>query len=62
MPEIIRNAMPIDVGGILRRIVGTREVTESMKRVKFKHERRRFGKEQELLRLDFEAAISGFQV
>lgn len=59
MPEIIRNAMPIEVGGVRRRTVGTREVTERMKRVKFRHERRRFGKEQELRRFDFEAAIFG---
>lgn len=37
-------------------------MTESMKRMKFKHARRRFGKEQELLRLDLEADISGFRV
>lgn len=51
--------MPIEVGGVRRRTVGTREVTERMKRVKFRHERRRFGKEQELRRFDFEAAIFG---
>ena len=53
----MRNAIPMDVGGIRRRIIGTRDVTERMKRMKFKHARRRFGKEQELLRLDFEEDI-----
>lgn len=51
MKETMRNAIPIDVGGILRRIVGAREAEERMNRVKFKHERRRFGKEHELLSL-----------
>lgn len=53
----MRNARPIEVGGIRRRIVGTRDVAERMKRMKFRHARRRFGKEQELLRLDFEEDI-----
>jgi hypothetical protein len=57
MQETMRSAIPIDVGGILRRIVGAREAVERMNRVKFKHERRRFGKEHELLSL--EEAIFG---
>lgn len=53
----MRIARPIEVGGIRRRIVGTRDVAERMKRMKFRHARRRFGKEKELLRLDFEEDI-----
>ena len=40
----------------MRRIVGAREAAGRMKREKFRHERRRFGKEHELLSL--EEAIS----
>lgn len=57
MEETIRKAKPSEVGGILRRIMGAREVAERIKRVKLKHERRRFGNEKELLSLE-ELAIS----
>lgn len=50
--EIIRNAKPRLVGGILRRIMGKIEIKERIKSVKFKQERRRLGKENELLRLE----------
>lgn len=58
MAEIMRNAIPIEVGGTLRRIIGATEVKERVKRVKFKHERTRFGNEHEFLRFDFDEAIS----
>lgn len=48
----MRKAIPIEVGGILSRIMGAREAEERIKRVKFKHERTRFGKEHELLSLE----------
>lgn len=51
MLEIMRNAIPNEVGGDLRRIMGAREAAERMKRVRFKHERTRLGKEHELLSL-----------
>lgn len=59
MQEPTSNAEPIEVGGILRRIVGTKEAEERIKRVKFKHERRRLGKEHELLSLE-EAMFPSF--
>ena len=46
----MRKAIPREVGGIRRRMFGVSEAAERMKRVKFKQERRRFGKESELLR------------
>lgn len=49
MQETAMNAMPKEVGGILMRMIGAREAAERIKRVKFKQERRRFGKEHELL-------------
>lgn len=52
MLETMRNAIPIEVGGILRRIMGAREIEDRINRVKFKHERRRLGKEHELLSLE----------
>lgn len=58
MQETMRNAMPIEVGGIRRRTTGGTEAEERMKRVKFKQERTRFGKEHEFLRLALEEAIS----
>lgn len=60
MQETMRNAKPSEVGGNLRRIIGARDTEESMKRVKFKHERRRFGNEQESLSL--EDAMAEFEV
>lgn len=51
MLETVSNAKPSEVGGILRRIMGAREAEQRINRVKFKHERRRFGKEHELLSL-----------
>lgn len=53
--ETMRKAMPRDVGGILSRTVGTTEAAERTKRTRLRHDRRRFGKEHELRRL--EAAI-----
>ncbi|CAK7352452.1 unnamed protein product [Dovyalis caffra] len=52
MQEPIRKAKPSEVGGILRRTIGATEAEERIKRVKFKHDRRRFGKEHELLSLE----------
>lgn len=52
MQEPTSNAKPSEVGGILRRTMGTIEAEERIKRVKFKHERRRLGKEHELLSLE----------
>lgn len=53
--ETMRKAMPKEVGGILRRIVGAKEADERRKRVKFREERRRLVKEQAfLLSLDDE--------
>ena len=60
MQEPTSNAKPIEVGGILRRIVGTKEADERIKRVKFKHERRRLGKEHELLLSLEEAMLPSF--
>lgn len=48
----MRKATPSEVGGILRRTMGAREAAERIKRMKFKNERRRFGKERELLNLE----------
>ena len=48
MQEIMRNAQPSEVGGILRKMIGAREAAERRKRTKFRNERRRFGKEHEL--------------
>lgn len=60
MDETMRKATPRDVGGIRRRTVGATEADESRKRERFKQERRRLGKEQELLNLvDPAAAIVG---
>jgi len=58
MPETIRRAMPNEVGGILRRIVGANEEAERIKSEKFKQLRRRLVKEHALLTFDFEEAIS----
>ena len=52
MPETIRNAMPKEVGGILRRIVGAKEAAEVMKSTKFKQLRRRLVNEHALLSLE----------
>lgn len=49
MVEIIRNAHPSEVGGIFMKIIGAKEAAERRKRMKFRNERRRFGKEHELL-------------
>lgn len=58
--ETMRNAKPKEVGDVRRRIMGATEAAERMKRVKFKQESRRFGKESELLRLlALEEAIFG---
>lgn len=46
--ETMRKARPSDVGGILRRMVGTREAAERTRRTRLRHDRRRFGKEHEL--------------
>lgn len=48
----MRNAMPNEVGGILRRMVGANEVAERIKSVKFKEQRRRTVKEHAFLRLE----------
>lgn len=58
MPETIRRAMPNEVGGILRRIVGANEEAERIKSEKFKQLRRRLVKEHALLTFDLEEAIS----
>lgn len=52
MEETVRKAQPSEVGGILRKTMGAMEAEESMKRMKFRQERSRLGKEQELLRLE----------
>lgn len=52
MQEPTSKANPNEVGGILRRTMGAIEAEERIKRVKFKHERRRLGKEHELLSLE----------
>lgn len=52
MQETMSNAIPIEVGGILRSIVGAREAEERMNSVKFKQESRRLEKEHELLSLE----------
>lgn len=49
MDEIIKNAQPNDVGGILRKIIGAIDDAERMKRMKFRKESRRFGKAQDEL-------------
>ena len=54
MSEEIRRAQPREVGGVLRRIIGAIEAEARMKRKKFRHERIRFGMEEELLSLDDE--------
>ena len=51
MREDIRRAQPREVGGVLRRIMGAIEAEPRMKRKKFRHERIRFGMEEELLSL-----------
>lgn len=51
-------ANPNEVGGILRATLGTKDVVERTKRMKFKTERRMYGKEHELLRLLLLEAIS----
>lgn len=48
----MRNAIPNDVGGILRRMVGANEVAERIKSVKFKEQRRRTVKEHAFLSLE----------
>lgn len=48
----MRNAMPNEVGGILRRMVGANEAPERMKSVKFKEQRRRRVKEHVFLSLE----------
>lgn len=60
MHEIMRNAQPSEVGGILRRMVGAREAEERIKRMKFKQERRRFRKEQGVLNLEEPIWIGNF--
>lgn len=40
MEETMRKAKPNEVGGILRAIVGTKDVAERMKRMKLRTERR----------------------
>lgn len=49
MDEIIKNAQPSDVGGILRKIIGAIDDAERMKRMKFRKESRRYGKAQDEL-------------
>lgn len=49
MDEIIKNAQPSDVGGILRKIIGAIDDAERMKSMKFRKESRRFGKAQDEL-------------
>lgn len=51
------NAMPMEVGGTRRTTTRGTEAAETMNRVKFKHERTRFGKAHEFLRLALEEAI-----
>lgn len=58
MQETMRNAQPREVGGILRKIIGAREAAERMKRMKFKNDRRIFGKEHELLLSLVEAIVA----
>ena len=57
MAETWRKAIPMDVGGARRRITGATEAAERIERVKLRQESMRFGKENELLRLDLEEAI-----
>jgi hypothetical protein len=59
MVETIRNAMPNDVGGILRRMVGANDVAERMKSVKFKEHRRRMVKEHVFLVLEEAILVFG---
>lgn len=50
-------AQPNVVGGFLSRKIGTIEDAESMKRMKFRNVKRRFGKDEELLSLEDDEAI-----
>lgn len=52
MLESMRKVQPKEVGGSFRRIMGAREVEDRISNTKFRHERRRFGKEQQLLSLE----------
>lgn len=52
MQETMSNAIPIEVGGNLRSIMGAREAAERMNSVKFKQESRRLEKEHELPSLE----------
>lgn len=52
MQETMSNAIPIEVGGILRSIMGAREAEERTNSVKFMQESRRLEKEHELLSLE----------
>lgn len=49
MLETMRNAIPKEVGGILRRIVGANEATERINSAKFKQQRRRIVNEHAFL-------------
>lgn len=49
MAETRRKAIPNEVGGIRRRMVGAKEEIESMKIVKLRQERRRLVKEHVFL-------------
>lgn len=47
--EAVKSAQPKAVGGILRMKMGSNDAEERMKMMKFKAERRRLGKDDELL-------------
>lgn len=51
-------AQPNVVGGFFSRKIGTIEDAESMKRMKLRNVKRRFGKDEELLSLEEDEAIS----
>lgn len=46
--EAVKSAQPKAVGGILRMNMGSNDAEERMKMMKFKAERRRLGKDDEL--------------
>lgn len=50
-------ADPNDVGGVLRTRIGTNEAEERRKSVRFKNDRRRFGRDDGFLRLEEDDAI-----
>lgn len=45
--ETMTSAQPIEVGDDLRMSVGANEAAERMKRVKFRHARTRYGKDED---------------